>query len=142
MAHVAKKGKERVVLLVLSVVLVVLRLSGVMCRWASVGLVPLTKWVLPVSCGGAGGLNPVGGVVFLVDFARGTSGPVVLVGLCPCYERIRRSFPTLHYGCFWPGKSRRACGVSDPMAKIGDRYLRMVSASAPAFELRSAQSRS
>ena len=44
-----------------------------------------------MSYGGAGGLHPVGGVVLLVGFASVTSGPVVLVGICPCYQRTRRS---------------------------------------------------
>ena len=58
---------------------------------------------LTVSYGGAGGVYPVGGVVVLVGFARVTSGPVVLGGLCPCYQLTRRSFPTLHNACLWPG---------------------------------------
>ena len=41
---------------------------------------------LPVGHGGAGGLDPVGGVVLLMGFAFVTTGPVVLGGLCPCYQ--------------------------------------------------------
>ena len=38
---------------------------------------------LSVSYGGAGSLNPVGGVVLLVGFVHVTSGPVVHGGLLP-----------------------------------------------------------
>ena len=62
---------------------------GSLCLWAFVqaaGLIPLTEVGSTVSCGGAGSLYPVGGVVLLVGFARVTGGPVVLGGLCPCYQ--------------------------------------------------------
>ena len=34
--------------------------------------------------------------------------------LCPCYQRTRRTFPTLHDVCLWPNLLRRVSWVSDP----------------------------
>ena len=64
---------------------VVFRLSWVMCRLASLGLVPLIIVGLPVGYGGAGGLYPVGGVVLLVGFAKVTNEPDVVSQRCTTF---------------------------------------------------------
>ena len=61
---------------------------GFLCLWAVVtatGLAPLTIVGSTLGYGGAG-CTPVGGVVLLMGKARVASGPVVLGGLCTCYQ--------------------------------------------------------
>ena len=52
-------------------------------------------------------------------FARVTSGPFVHGGLCPCYQWIMRSFPTLHSACLWSRWLRRVSSVPDPKTSVG-----------------------